>query len=208
MKLFLMSGYVVLSVGVLLAGNVVAQQGNVTPVYRGADHVSSTTTPSNPSSAIPPITLPQDSAAAHINKAKEYLKQMNLDQAFEEYGKALVVNPNNFEVYLQRGDIYVAKSSFEQALQEYSKAIELNPNSSNTYNRRGSIYMTVGNLVRAIQDFDKVLSFNPNDAQTYYARGITYATAGGYNNALQDFKKACDLGHSEACSSFNSLMQQ
>ena len=56
-----------------------------------------------------------------------------------DYTKAIELNPNNAEVYYNRGGVYRGKGDYDCALADYTKAIELNPNDAEIYNNRGIV---------------------------------------------------------------------
>ena len=48
-------------------------------------------------------------------------------KAISDYKKAIELNPENFDAYINRGHIYFSRGKYKKAVSDYNKAIELNP---------------------------------------------------------------------------------
>ena len=70
---------------------------------------------------------------------------------------AIKANPQEAEVYNNRGNTKIASGEKEGALADYTKAIELDPNNINAYKNRGLVKSKLGDTKGAIADFTKVL---------------------------------------------------
>jgi len=66
----------------------------------------------------------------------EYHKEGQYDKAIVEYNRALELNPQNFEAYVNRGNSYATKGQYNLAIADYNKAIEINPKYSMAYQAR------------------------------------------------------------------------
>ena len=130
---------------------------------------------------------------AYNNRGVTYVVKGDHDQAIQDYGKAIALNPDNAEPYCNRGIAYRKKGDHDQAIQDFDKAIALKPDDAEAYNNRGVTYGEKGDHDQAIQDYDKAIDLNPDDAGAYYNRGVTYGEKGDLDRAIQDFDKAIDL---------------
>ena len=137
----------------------------------------------------------------HIELASQgYLRQGieayhkgEYDCAIENFTKAIVLKPNDANVYNHRGVVYYYKGDYDHAIEDFTKTIELNPNNVETYLHRGLAYQSKGDYDRAIKDYTKAIELNPNYAQAYYNRGIAYGVKGDYDRAIEDYTKAMAL---------------
>ena len=114
----------------------------------------------------------------------------NLNQAELKYTKALELNPDFADAYINRGNIYYDTYNFEYAIQDYTRAIELNPNDISAYNNRAFAYYYYGYPEQSIQDFSKVIELNPDNVQQayiYISRGDAYFDADNLERAIQDY---------------------
>ncbi len=86
------------------------------------------------------------------------LNQQNL--AFENYNKAIALNPKSEESYINRGVLNFEKNNLEAAIKDYKKAIELNPNNANALNNLGLALIKIKDYNNALLVIDKSLTFD------------------------------------------------
>ena len=63
------------------------------------------------------------------------------DRAIETYSRAIQLNPDNTEVYNNRGVAYGERGDYDEAIKDFNKAIALNPNDAIAYNNRGEAWL-------------------------------------------------------------------
>jgi Tfp pilus assembly protein PilF len=67
--------------------------------------------------------------------------------------KAVTIDPNLGEAYLQLGILYSARGGFEQAIQAYKEAIEVSPHLGEAHYRLSLVYKRIGEESKAHQEF-------------------------------------------------------
>ncbi|HHT9125137.1 MAG TPA: tetratricopeptide repeat protein [Candidatus Brocadiia bacterium] len=115
------------------------------------------------------------------------------EEAIKQYDKALEINPNLADAYLNRGNAYYNKGENDRAILDFNKALEINSRYAEAYNNRGSAYDKKGEYDRAILDFNKALEINPRYAEAYNNRGVAYKKKGSYDLAISDYNKALEI---------------
>ena len=125
--------------------------------------------------------------------ATPYSTQGLYDRALADYGVALGLQPNDFEVYNSRGDIYRVRGLIERAIGDYDSALALNPSYFEAYINRGNAYRTRGIYEDAIADYEAAILLKPDHPVAYNARGIAYDGQGLYDRAIADYNTAIDL---------------
>lgn len=128
----------------------------------------------------------------HVEGIKLYYAN-DFSGAIKLYDEALQFNPNNADVYIDRGNAYFDLGQHERAIQDYNKAIKLNPNYAAAYNNRARAYEELGQYNRAFQNYTKAIELNPNDALYYYNRGLASLYQQQYQRAIPDFTKVIEL---------------
>ena len=116
----------------------------------------------------------------------------NLEQKIQTLSEDIKNNPNNAELYKERGQVYGNLQKYEQAIQDFNKAIKLNPNYAEAYNNRDIAYALLENLKQAIEDFSKAIELEPT-SQRYQNRGTCYQELGDEVKSQADFQKANQL---------------
>src|SRR6266566_1588982 len=76
-----------------------------------------------------------------------------LQQAEALLEKAVNIDPNLGEAYLQLGILHSERGDFEQAIRDYKKAIEVDPPLGEAHYRLGSAYKRIGEESKAQQEF-------------------------------------------------------
>ena len=109
------------------------------------------------SSAAPPSA---EQAAAL--EAQQFLFDGNADQAIESYTKAIGLNGNQPDYFLNRGIAYNLKLQPDKAMADLSKAIELNPSLAAAYFHRGKVNEGLGNAQQAKSDFETAERLAPS----------------------------------------------
>ena len=76
-----------------------------------------------------------------------------------------MLNPNDDEAFVDRGNAYAKKGNYDYAISDYNKALKINPNNTNAYFYRGINDVLKRDKNRARQDFIKAKSLGHPDAQ-------------------------------------------
>ena len=99
----------------------------------------------------------QETEKGIFDKGIKYIGEGKYDEAIYEFTKAIKINPNDTNIYINRGSAYGYKGNYDQAILDYTKAIELNINDAQAYCGRGLAYGHKGEYNEAITDFTKAI---------------------------------------------------
>jgi tetratricopeptide (TPR) repeat protein len=124
----------------------------------------------------------------------EYYKKGQYDKAINEYNKALKLNPQNFEAYVNRGNVYEAMKRHWTAIRDYDRAIEINPNYGRAYMNKGVVYAKMKLYNQAISNISKGIEIDPKNGEMYFNRAVTYFENYEFDKAGDDVNKAQNLG--------------
>ncbi len=120
-------------------------------------------------------------------------RQTNPEDALSAFNKAIKVNPNNADVYVQRGIYYFEQDDWEAASNDYEKAISLDPKNSHAYYNRGSLLMAQKNYPLALEDMTQAIVLMPDFPGAYINRGNIHKLLKDHQAALKDYSKAIDI---------------
>ena len=115
--------------------------------------------------------------------------------AILDYNKAIELDPNFTQAYINRGNSKYNLKDYYGAISDCTKAIELDPNDALAYINRGNSKANLKDYYRAISDFTKAIELDPNYAQAYNNRAISKAYNNDYTGACEDAKKSASLGN-------------
>jgi spermidine synthase len=133
----------------------------------------------------------RDSKNHHYSAYKAFILDSigNTANAVIELDDFLSKNPNNQELYYERGTLLMKLGNNENAKNDFLKSIEVNPKKIQAYNNLATILAQEGNHLRAIEILDKGLSLDPTDSKLLFNRGITYGFLQQYDKCLNDLSK-------------------
>jgi tetratricopeptide (TPR) repeat protein len=132
-------------------------------------------------------------STVHSGIAQAYHRMGRNDEAVEEYGRAIAINPGDPNAYIGRGDALAALGRDESALADYNEAVRLGPGFSRAYSSRGELLAELGREEAALADFDWALQVEPGFARGYRLRGGLLSRRGENDRALADLDTAIRL---------------
>jgi tetratricopeptide (TPR) repeat protein len=136
---------------------------------------------------------PGDQAVAYDNRSLAYRQEGKLEQAIEDAGKAIALDPTSPPAYLDRGIAYYDTKHYDLAIADFSKVIALKPDYVAAYNDRGNAYDDSGDHDKAIADYSHALVMKPDYADAFVNRGSAYEEKKFNDYAISDYKSALKL---------------
>jgi len=133
--------------------------------------------------------------------------QAKIDKIKAAYIKKLSKNPNDVQIYLNRGIDFLADGFIDLAIEDFSQCIQLEPDNIEGYLNRGLAYMSKAeeyrrknkksqnissNYKKAIQDCDQAQEIT-SDARLFRIRGTAHFEMKEYDKAIPDFSEAIRL---------------
>ncbi len=85
--------------------------------------------------------------------------------AITDFTKAIEINPENADIYYNRGLAYYKNSNRKNAIQDYTKAINLKSDFAAAYLNRGTIKYETGDKNGAIPDWKKATELGNKSAK-------------------------------------------
>ncbi len=101
----------------------------------------------------------EQQAQKHYKRGFKFHNQGSLDQAVDEYQKALKLNPNFVEVHMNLGAIYVDRKDYDKATQQFKKVVELNHYNTKAHYNLGMVYVYTGDKEKAKEELKILKSF-------------------------------------------------
>lgn len=139
----------------------------------------------------------------------------DMDGAISDLDRAIALDPNSEDAYLQRGADFVADSprkNLSKAIEDFSKVIALNPNSSSGYGSRSLAYEKKGDLDRAVDDASKVIAIELRAEKgmnyeyslhnSYMRRAALHEEKGDLDRAILDYSRALEYKSDDRASAY------
>ena len=145
-----------------------------------------------PAPVILKITNPK-TAEEHLAVAIDRHMHNKLDEAIEEYKKALALKPNSALAHFRLGNAYDQKHNREAAIAEWKETIRLDPHYLDAYNALTVAYKEKGDLRTAAEYYEHLLEFPPARTVVHYRLGFWYKQLGDKEKARQHLESYIDL---------------
>lgn len=134
-----------------------------------------------------------DNPIAFYNRANHYLKIKDKDNAFNDYSRAIELNPLDYEAYNNRGILFYDMKENEKALSDQNKALEIRPDFAPSHTNKGDIYCRLGEYDKAFDSYARAITNNPYNFKAYNNRGVLYFELKEFKKAISDYTKALEI---------------
>ena len=131
---------------------------------------------------------------AYNNRGMAYLNKGDSQHAFDDFNRAIALNPGFGRAYSNRGSLLSDVGRYEEALQDFDRAIQCDPNLASAYNNRANTRANTGDLTGALADYDRSIQLSPKTPLFYNNRAAAYFRLGQNSTALADLKSCLALG--------------
>ncbi|CAO0820968.1 Tetratricopeptide repeat protein [Desulfarculales bacterium] len=132
-------------------------------------------------------------ARPHLTLGLIYQDQQQLDQAADEFKKALAVAPELAEAHYSLGNLALGRGQMEEAERELKAAVAADPYKEEAINGLGLVFGFTGRSQDAEKAYKKALELNPDYAAAHVNLGNLYGSGGRLNQAIDEFVKALNL---------------
>jgi len=139
-----------------------------------------------------PLTDLDLQASEHNNKGVSFVNLNFLDNAINEFKKAIRIKPNYYRAHNNLALVYKNMGLLDKAIKEYSAALQVKPNIIETRNNLGKALMQKGAINEAVQIYRETVRIKPNYIEGHYNLGKAYEAAGNYKDALDSYKNFVD----------------
>jgi tetratricopeptide (TPR) repeat protein len=107
----------------------------------------------------------------HVAKAHYYIGEVQFGKrdyelALFHYDMSIELNPNDFQVYFDRGYLRQKLRMSQPSIDDFTKSIMLNPNFPSAYHNRGVAYKQNGMMDLAVDDFRRALTTSISHQRT------------------------------------------
>ncbi|KAK6296429.1 hypothetical protein J4Q44_G00325710 [Coregonus suidteri] len=96
-------------------------------------------------------------------KANNYFKEKDYENAIKYYTEALELNPASAIYFSNRSLAYLRTECYGYALADATKCLEIDKNYIKGYYRRATSNMSLGKFKAALKDYETVVRVRPND---------------------------------------------
>ena len=125
------------------------------------------------------------------------------DRAIQDFDRVLVLEPDNVDALIRRGDAFVQLGDFGRGMSDLDRAVSMAPENALAYLMRGLAYGRRGNAIAAMQNYDAALKYDPRNADALSNRAAIYLGQGRLDMAIRDLDLAISIDHTNPLAFYN-----
>jgi tetratricopeptide (TPR) repeat protein len=147
------------------------------------------------------FSLAPDSDLVHQLLGEAALTAENMDEAEEQFQKALKANPRSIEVLTELAELKRSQRRFDQAITYYTQAEQFDPSNYAIAYGLGVCYTYTQEYSRAIEWLQKAVALAPDSAAGRVALGKALIENGQFAAAIPELKASLQMEHrmKQAC---------
>lgn len=126
--------------------------------------------------------------------------------ASSDFDRAIALDPNNVDAYLQRGKFNLKEGYQFAALEDFDKAALLASQNPRVYYERAHYHMAQNDPIKALKDLSRAISLAPDKPEAYGFRGVLYAQRNQLKKALSDYRNALKLNPKDYHTYYNRAL--
>lgn len=129
----------------------------------------------------------------------------NIEAAVATYQAGIILNPQNYDLYIALGDTYMAEYDLDKAIKAYCDAILADPENYRGYSKAGIALYEKDYVEEALVAYHKAIELNPENAFAQNNLGILYLDGMlDAEEALEYFEEAIALDPEYTLAYFNA----
>jgi tetratricopeptide (TPR) repeat protein len=136
-----------------------------------------------------------NSWSAYNNLGRIIFQEGKIDEAIEQYQKALEINPAHAEAHSNLGVALAEKGKIDEAIVHFQRALELKiqPDAGRVYNNLGLALFRKGQVDEAMVYFQKALEIHPDSVSARYNFGNALLQKGLVDAAIVQYRQALEI---------------
>jgi tetratricopeptide (TPR) repeat protein len=137
-----------------------------------------------------------ESATAHFNLGLAYNNMGHMDRAEQAYRKALEIDPDLVEAWVNLGGVLMIKWDFQASVDANKEALKRKDDLVLAHYNIGQAYLYLGNAEAVVQSNSRVIELDPNHAAGHYFLAVGLLATNHVKEARQSLGLAKAMGHS------------
>jgi tetratricopeptide (TPR) repeat protein len=132
-------------------------------------------------------------AEAHNNQGVALVRQGRLQEAIEQYERALGIEPDYAEARNNLGVALMRRGRLQEAIEQYEQALRLKSDDAEAHNNLGVALVRQGRLQEAIEQYERALIIEPDYGEAQYNLGVALEQAGQVQEAVGHYEQALQI---------------
>ncbi len=133
-----------------------------------------------------------------LAKAQRYKDQKKFEAALTELDKAIVLYPDYFQAFTEKGIVQIQSGFIPGALRDFEKAMEILPEYAPALSGAGYCLLTLGKYEQSADLLDRAVQLDATQAQPFMFFGIANLALGRWEKAQGALERALQLNANAA----------
>lgn len=129
----------------------------------------------------------------YYKAAEEFLEAGNKADAIEQFSKAIELDPEYTEAYIQRGKIYFEQEKYQASLEDYTRALTFEPEEPNVLLLKTTTLFALQQYNKALESANKLIEIDKKNIEGYQLKIETLIKLEDYNAALYAANELNDM---------------
>ncbi|MEZ5072742.1 MAG: tetratricopeptide repeat protein [Bacteroidales bacterium] len=143
------------------------------------------------------VQIQAQSARQFFKAGEEFYKKANFPDAIEQFTKAIALDPDYEDAYVQRGLAYAKLQDNENAAKDFDRALVFNEKDAELYFLAGKAFHDQGQNAVALARLNKAVDGKGNYLDAYQVRATVLIALERYQEALEDCQRCLRLKEDE-----------
>jgi tetratricopeptide (TPR) repeat protein len=143
------------------------------------------------------------------NLVSEYLEIKAFKEAVRDYNYANGLDPQQTDIYYNRGLALLATEDYEDAIIDFDQALQVNPNQGLVHFNKAKAQLGNRDPLGGIQSLISTVNLDKDNAAAYYLLGVTQLSAlSQKEDGCANLKMALNLGYADAQTWIDDFCQE
>lgn len=116
-----------------------------------------------------------------------------IEEKIESYLRAIAIEPNSPQTYINLGKLYAQKQQWQLAISYYCQGIELKPNVSWFYHKLGEALTQLGSYQEAVEAYKSAIKLKPEFPWSYQKLGELLMKLKSWDEAILAYRRLIEL---------------
>ncbi len=134
-----------------------------------------------------------ENAYLHRNLGYIYSTRGLVQEAINEYEKAVALEDIKSNDWKQLANLYLRNNQEEKAIQAYEKVVSLDPQDQDAQKTLSQLYKSTGNAEAAINRMEEVKKLDPQNTENLFNLGREYYNTDNFEKAIVNFNALLQL---------------
>jgi tetratricopeptide (TPR) repeat protein len=130
---------------------------------------------------------------AHGSLGLALRQQGRLDEAIQQYQKAIVIEPAYTEGLTNLGEAFLSQRRPDDAMPLFDRALTLKPDLVDPKVNRANALGQLGRPAEAIEQYRQILAASPDSAEAHAGLGVLFDAQGDTDNALAELHESVTM---------------